>query len=86
MVDGATALGWRIGSFALKHLVPEEGASLRQTEVWDAYMKWCGDTKSIPVSFATFYAEFDALAQKVGIERKQFGAHVSYHGVKLKAA
>ncbi len=80
----AGRLGWKVGTFALERLEPADGCAVGSNAVWEAYCAWCAGRQQVPLAFAVFHAEFEKVAEAVGIDRRQIGAHVSYQGVGVK--
>lgn len=84
MEDYAPVLGWEIAVFAAERLSPADNRSVGSSLIWEAYCAWCADRKAVPLAFAVFHAEFETVAEAVGMVRRQVGAHVNYEGVMLE--
>lgn len=76
-------LGWQVATFASERLAPDDKSDTGSSAVWEAYVNWCRDHNAVPLAFAVFHAEFDMIAEIVGITRRQTGAHVTYQGVRI---
>lgn len=81
----AEDLGWQVATFALERISPDEKSGAGSGAIWESYCSWCDARKAVPLAFAVFHAEFDKVAEAVGILRRQVGAHVLYDGIKLEA-
>lgn len=83
--NGELKVGWRVGTFALDCLEPDENGQVGSSDIWSRYQAWCESQKAVPLAYGVFYAEFERLAFEVSIGRRQVGAHVTYHGLAFKA-
>lgn len=79
-------VGWKLGTFALERLMPDEAMAASVTLVWAAYRGWCREGGCEPLALPIFVSEFDRLAAEVGMARQQHGANVVYPGMRIKEA
>lgn len=84
MDDNGEELGWQVATFAHEWLNPDDKSRTGSSAIWEAYVTWCQNKNAVPLAFAVFHAEFDKVAEAVGIQRRQVGAHVNYEGVRLE--
>lgn len=84
MDEPPETLGWQVATFAAERLHPDDKSRVGSSAIWEAYVTWCRDHNAVPLAFAVFHAEFEAVADAVGLARRQVGAHVNYEGVRLE--
>lgn len=85
MDDKTEILGWEVATFAAERLAPDETRDAGSSAIWEAYVNWCRHRHAVPLAFAVFHAEFDKVAEMVGIKRRQVGAHVNFEGVRIES-